>query len=374
MGLVLDSISKKVGKDVHINDVSLEFATGSSNILLGRTLAGKTSLLRLMAGLDRPTSGRILIDGEDVTGKSVRKRNVAMVYQQFINYPSLTVYKNIASPLKIARVKKTEIDRRVRETAAMLHIEDLLDRLPVELSGGQQQRVAIARALVKKTDLLLIDEPLVNLDFKLREELRFELQQIFKRGQAIIVYTTTEPVEALMLGGNIVVIDEGRVLQTGPTLEVYRNPIKLKVAEVFSDPPINYMNGTVAENRVFLGQGLEIPLQGHVRSLKKGKYKFAVRPNHFYLSRTDTDDVEIHARVELSEINGSETFIHVNYEDARLVLHEDGIHPLPIGAQVNVYVNPARFFVYDEGGNLIASPSNHGKDNPSAQEIIYGSD
>ena len=274
MGLVLDSISKKVGKEVHIDQVNLEFETGSRNVLLGRTLAGKTSLLRLMAGLDRPTSGRVLIDGEDVTGRSVRKRNVAMVYQQFINYPSLTVYKNIASPLRMSRVKKAEIDRRVRETAAMLHIEDLLDRLPAELSGGQQQRVAIARALVKETDLLLMDEPLVNLDYKLREELRIELQEIFRKGKAIVVYTTTEPTEALMLGGNIVVIDEGRVLQTGDTPEVYRNPATTKVAEVFSDPPINFLRGTVFSGSAHLGKNLEIPLTGHLSPLNDGKYTF----------------------------------------------------------------------------------------------------
>ena len=144
-----------------------------------------------MAGLDRPTSGRVLANGVDVTGKSVRKRSIAMVYQQFINYPSLTIYRNIASPLKIAKVSKSEIDRRVRETAEMLHIEGLLDRIPSELSGGQQQRVAIARALVKETDLLLLDEPLVNLDYKLREELRTELQDIFEARRAIVVYTTT---------------------------------------------------------------------------------------------------------------------------------------------------------------------------------------
>ncbi len=362
MGLVLDSISKKVGKEIHIDNVSLELKKGSRNILLGRTLAGKTSLLRLMAGLDRPTSGRVLIDGEDVTGKPVRKRSVAMVYQQFINYPSLTVYKNIASPLRMSKVKKAEIDRRVHETASMLHIEDLLERLPSELSGGQQQRVAIARALVKETDLLLMDEPLVNLDFKLREELRFELQQIFERGKAIVIYTTTEPVEALMLGGNIVVMDEGRILQNGPTPEVYRNPINLKVAEVFSDPPINCMRGTVTDNKAFLGEGLEIPLKGHISSLGEGEYTFAVRSDRFQLSRTDKNDVKIHARVALYEINGSETFLHVDYEDVRLVVQEDGIHPLPIGAQVDLYVNPGLFFVYEEKGNLIASPSTDGKD------------
>ena len=256
MGLSLQSIDKIVSQETHLKDVSLEFESGSRNVLLGRTLSGKTSLLRIMAGIDRPTRGQILIDGQNVTGISVRKRSVAMVYQQFINYPSLTVYKNIASPLKISGKAKTEIDRRVRETAEMLHIEDLLNRLPAELSGGQQQRIAIARALVKDARLLLMDEPLVNLDYKLREELRIELQEIFLKREAIVIYTTTEPTEALMIGGNIVVIDEGHILQTGPTPEVYRNPATLKVAEVFSDPPINYLKGTIQGNTARIGQQL----------------------------------------------------------------------------------------------------------------------
>ena len=243
MRMSLQDIDKIVGREIHLKDIHLEFESGSRNVILGRTTAGKTSLLRIMAGLDRPSKGRIFINGRDVTGVTVRKRSVAMVYQLFINYPSLTVYQNIASPLKTTGMLKSEIDRQVRETAEMLSIDDLLDRLPSELSGGQQQRTAIARALVKNAELLLMDEPLVNLDYKLREELRIELQDIFTVRKSIVVYTTTEPSEALMLGGNIVVIDEGRILQSGATPEVYRNPKTRKVAEVFSDPPINFLQG-----------------------------------------------------------------------------------------------------------------------------------
>ena len=357
MSMSLQNIDKIVGREIHLKDIHLEFETGSRNVILGRTMAGKTSLLRIMAGLDRPSKGRILINGRDVTGVSVRKRSVAMVYQLFINYPSLTVYQNIASPLKITGVKKTEIDRRVRETAEMLHIEDLLDRLPAELSGGQQQRIAIARALIKNADLLLMDEPLVNLDYKLREELRNELQGIFSQRQAIVVYTTTEPTEALMLGGNIVVIDEGRVLQTGPTPQVYHNPETLRVAEVFSDPPINYLKGTVQGDTARLGQDIEIPLDGHLKSLPAGNYTFGVRSNHLFLSRMDKQDAEIQTKVELSEINGSETFIHVVYGDSQLVVQEDGIHPRQIGSEISIYVNPCCFFVYDAEKMLVASPS-----------------
>ncbi|WP_143309406.1 ABC transporter ATP-binding protein, partial [Candidatus Entotheonella palauensis] len=181
MSLKLERITKTVGAEIHIDHLDLELESGGFNVLLGRTLAGKTTLMRLMAGLDRPTSGRVLMDGRDVTKIPVQQRKVAMVYQQFINYPSLTVYRNIASPLKLAGLSKTEIDRKVREAADMMHITPLLNRLPSELSGGQQQRTAMARALVKDANLLLFDEPLVNLDYKLREELRFEMREIFKQ-------------------------------------------------------------------------------------------------------------------------------------------------------------------------------------------------
>jgi glycerol transport system ATP-binding protein len=360
MGIFLDSVSKKVGTQTYINNISLEFENGTTNVVLGHTLAGKTSLLRLIAGLDRPTSGRILVDGTDVIGLPVRKRSVAMVYQQFINYPSLTVYDNIASPLKMSGMKKDEIDQKVRKTATMLHIDNLLDRLPAELSGGQQQRTAIARSLVKDAELLLLDEPLVNLDYKLREELRFELQEIFKQRQAIVIYTTTEPAEALMLGGNIVVMDEGRVLQTGATPYVYHHPAITQVATVFSDPPINFLPGVVQERFAKLGENIGIPMVGHLKSVPNGNYMFGVRPNHLFLTNSNGKNAEIRVKIELAEINGSETFIHVCHGDAHLVVQEDGIHSRQIGSEIVIYVDPCCFFVYDEEGKLVTSPTKNG--------------
>lgn len=356
MGLTLQGIDRFVGQEMYLEGIDLALAPGSRNVLLGRTLAGKTTLLRIMAGLDRPTSGKVIADGRDVTGITVRKRNVAMVYQQFINYPSLTVYNNIASPLKLAGTDPKEVDRRVRETAEVLSLTSFLDRLPAELSGGQQQRTAIARALVKDAQLLLLDEPLVNLDYKLRETLREELQEIFKQRDAIVVYTTTEPAEALMLGGNVVVMDEGRVLQTGPTSQVYHNPATLRVAEVFSDPPINYISAAVEDGTAILGRDIKLKLEGHLRGLTPGPCRFGMRANRLFLSATGPRDVEIAATVELSEINGSETFVHVIHEDARMVVQEDGIHTHKIGSEIKLYANPSSFFVYDKDGNLVASP------------------
>jgi glycerol transport system ATP-binding protein len=356
MGLSLQQVDKSVAGEVHLQGIDLNLTSGSRNVVLGRTLAGKTSLLRIMAGLDRPTRGRILVDDRDVTGVTVRKRSVAMVYQQFINYPSLTVFDNIASPLKLAGLSKSDIDRRVRETAAILHIDNLLDRLPAELSGGQQQRTAIARALVKESQLLLLDEPLVNLDYKLREELRVELQQIFERRLAVVVYTTTEPAEALMLGGNVVVMDEGRVLQAGPTPDVYRHPATMRVAEIFSDPPINFIQGRVQDRQAQLGEAIRLPLDGHLAHLPSGAFVFGVRCNHLRLRSTPPDDIAVRVRVELCEINGSETFIHVNYEDTRLVVQDTGVHQFRIGQELAVYVHPCHFFVYEPEGRLVAAP------------------
>ncbi len=356
MGLTLEHVNKVVEGETHLADIDLDLKSGSRHVILGRTLAGKTSLLRIMAGLDRPTSGKVLVNGQDVTGVSVRKRSVAMVYQQFINYPSFTVYNNIAAPLKVSGVPADEIKSRVMETAKVLHLEPMLDRLPSELSGGQQQRVAIARALMKDTDLLLLDEPLVNLDYKLREELLEELQAIFDQRESVVVYTTTEPSEALKLGGNIVVMDEGRVLQTGATSNVYRNPASIITAELFSDPPINFFNGRIEKDRLIIGRDLVIDNQAPFNSLAPGSYKFGIRPNHLYLNRQNDDDATIRSKVEISEINGSETFIHFKFDDCRTVLHEVGIDIRKIGSDITAYVNPQKFFVYSEDGDLLISP------------------
>src|SRR5215211_6329622 len=203
MSVSLENVTRTVDGIPTIRDISLKLERGTLSVLLGPTLSGKTSIMRLLAGLDKPTTGRVLVDGNDVTGIDVRRRSVAMVYQQFINYPSLTVYENIASPLRVQRKPRDEIEKRVREAARLLKLEPYLNRTPLQLSGGQQQRTAIARALVKRAALVLLDEPLANLDYKLREGLREELPKLFAESGAVFVYATTEPAEALLLGGKV---------------------------------------------------------------------------------------------------------------------------------------------------------------------------
>ncbi len=356
MAMVLENVTKLVGQECHIRDISLQLEPGTFNVLLGRTLSGKTSLMRLMAGLDRPSKGRILMNGRDLTGVPVRKRDVAMVYQQFINYPAMNVYSNIASPLRLAKVGAAEIDRRVREVAEMLRIETLLERLPGELSGGQQQRTAIARALVKDAELLLLDEPLVNLDYKLREELRIEMREIFKRRQSIVVYATTEPLEALTLGGNTAVLYEGRLEQFGPTIEVYQHPQSTRIAQAFSDPAMNFVNGRVEADRLCLADAEPIPLRGHLSGLAPGPYRFGMRAGHLQLARHSAADIEFRMVIDLAEISGSETFVHLEQGESTWTVQQQGIHNYGLGEQVRVYVDPTRLYVFDQNDRLVAAP------------------
>jgi glycerol transport system ATP-binding protein len=351
MQLTLEGINKKVGPQTWLHNMNIAPRSGAVTVLLGATQAGKTSLMRIMAGLDVPTSGRVMVDGRDVVGVPVRDRNVAMVYQQFINYPSLKVRDNIASPLKLRGEKN--VDQRVRELAEKLHIEMFLDRLPAELSGGQQQRVALARALAKGAPLMLLDEPLVNLDYKLREELRDELTALFAAGNSTVVYATTEPGEALLLGGYTAVLDEGELLQYGPTAEVFHKPASLRVARAFSDPPMNLLSAMATPEGVQLEGGPLLALGLASKATPKltvGMRASAVRV------QAQPGDVALPGKVELAEISGSDTFVHVHTLVGELVAQLTGVHHFELGAQVTLYFNPAQVYVFDAQGMLVLAP------------------
>jgi len=355
MQLTLDEISKKVGAQDWLYPMSLAPRPGAVTVLLGATQAGKTSLMRIMAGLDTPSQGRVQVDGRDVTGMPVRERNVAMVYQQFINYPSLKVADNIASPLKLRGEKN--IGERVRELAQRLHIDMFLDRYPAELSGGQQQRVALARALAKAAPLMLLDEPLVNLDYKLREELRDELGQLFAAGDSTVVYATTEPGEALLLGGYTAVLDAGELLQYGPTAEVFHAPQSLRVARAFSDPPMNLIPAEAASLGVRMDAGpeLSIPLPAAAsKALTLGVRAGALRV------APQVGDVALSGRVELAEISGSDTFVHVDTAVGEVVAQLTGVHRFDLGAPITLHLNPAQVYVFDAAGALLVAPSRKG--------------
>jgi glycerol transport system ATP-binding protein len=360
MQLVLEGITKKVGAQDWLYPMDLALQPNAVTVLLGATQAGKTSLMRIMAGLDRPSQGRVQVDGADVTGMPVRQRNVAMVYQQFINYPSLRVADNIASPLKLRG--ESGVAERVREIAARLHIDGLLERYPAELSGGQQQRVALARALAKNAPLMLLDEPLVNLDYKLREELREELTQLFAAGRSTVVYATTEPGEALLLGGYTAVLDGGELLQYGPTAQVFHAPRSLRVARAFSDPPMNLVGAQAQTLGVQLNAGpaLQVPLPAVAGSAAaSGSLTIGVRASALHLTARE-GDVALPGTVELAEISGSDTFVHAATPVGELVAQLTGVHDFDIGASLTLYLHPAQVYVFDASGALLVAPRRPG--------------
>jgi glycerol transport system ATP-binding protein len=357
MQLTLQGISKRVGAEPWLYDMSLAPQPGAVTVLLGATQAGKTSLMRIMAGLDVPSSGRVRVDGAEVTGMPVRERNVAMVYQQFINYPSMSVYDNIASPLKLGGQAAADIDRQVRALASRLHIDIFLQRLPAELSGGQQQRVARARALAKNAPLMLLDEPLVNLDYKLREELREELTQLFAAGDSTVIYATTEPAEALLLGGYTAVMDAGELLQYGPTAEVFHTPRSIRVARAFSDPPMNLLAADAASDGAQLRSGPVVPMA--LPAIASAALTLGMRASALRV-QARPGDVALPGNVELAEISGSDTYVHVRTAVGELVAQLPGVHDFELGSAITLHVSPAQVYVFDARGDLLSAPARKG--------------
>ncbi len=355
MTLILEGVSKTVGGATHIHPTDIALQKGTMNVLLGPTLSGKTSLMRLMAGLDVPATGRVIWNGEDVTGMRVQDRKVAMVYQQFINYPSMTVYDNIASPMRLLGHSRNEIDARVRETADLMQLSPMLDRKPLELSGGQQQRCALARALVKNAGLVLLDEPLANLDYKLREELRAEIPKIFEESGSIFVYATTEPEEALLLGGNTAALWEGRVTQFGPTPSVYRKPVNATTARVFSDPPMNFLRIDKTGAMLSFGDGQSMPTMAGAEGLPDGSYTAGFRPNHLELSPHVAGAMSFKTKLTVTEITGSETFVHLDHLGDRWVGLVHGIQSLTPGQDLEVFLDPAHVYLFGQDGALVAA-------------------
>lgn len=351
--LELVGLTKVVGGDVHIHPTDLVLARGSLNVLLGPTLSGKTSLMRLMAGLDRPSSGRIVFGGVDVTGVRVQDRNVAMVYQQFINYPSMTVYDNIASPMRLTGKDAATVDREVRKAAELLRLTPYLDRTPLSLSGGQQQRTALARAMVKNAGLVLLDEPLANLDYKLREELRAELPRIFAESGAIFVYATTEPSEALLLGGHTATLSEGRVTQFGPTIDVYRRPVDLLTAQTFADPPLNVIAAVKAGGRLGTEAGDLCAVPPHLAGIADGPVTIGFQPHHLSLAAGSDAAARLEAGVTITEIAGSESFVHLEFGPARWVMLSPGIHDLAAGTTATIWLDTRHLMAFGADGRAI---------------------
>ena len=288
--VVLENLHKRYeGGSVAVDGVSLTVRDGEFLVLVGPSGCGKSTTLRMIAGLEAITSGRVSIGGVCVNDLPPKDRDIAMVFQNYALYPHMTVFENMAFGLKLRRVPKAEIAARVAEAADILGLQDYMKRLPKQLSGGQRQRVAVGRAIVRKPKVFLFDEPLSNLDAKMRVEMRGELTRLHRRLGATMIYVTHDQAEAMTMSDRIVVMDKGRVQQVAPPLEVYRNPANLFVAGFIGTPPMNV--------------------------LRKGGRLMGFRPEAMTLCGTDAPDADVRGIVDVVEPMGAETFVQIVTED-----------------------------------------------------------
>ncbi len=289
--IVLEKVSKSFGETEVIPALDLTIDDGEFCVFVGPSGCGKSTLLRLIAGLEDVTNGQILIDGEDATSVPPAKRGLAMVFQSYALYPHMSVRKNIAFPLRMAKFDKAEQDKRVAQAAEVLNLTDYLDRRPGQLSGGQRQRVAIGRAIVREPAAFLFDEPLSNLDAALRVGMRLEISELHKRLTTTMVYVTHDQVEAMTMADKIVVLRAGNIEQVGSPLELYRTPRNLFVAGFIGSPKMNFVNGSIAA--------------------KHNAATIGIRPEHVSVS---SDAGDWPGKVGVSEHLGSDTFFHVTCE------------------------------------------------------------
>ena len=320
-----DNVSKQFGTDVlAVDGLSLDIAEGEFLILVGPSGCGKTTALRMAAGLEVVTSGEIRIGGRLVNDLPPTQRDVAMVFQNYALYPHMTVAENIGFPLRQQRIRKQELRQRVDDVAHLLSIEDLLARRPRELSGGQRQRVAIGRALVRRPQLFLMDEPLSNLDAKLRVQMRAELISLHKRVGITTIYVTHDQIEAMTLGDRVVVMNKGVVQQVDTPDRLYRHPTNTFVAGFIGSPSMNFFEGQLSAGRLQLGAHT-LELADTAKSSlgkKEGEVIVGLRPEDFVLGGDGS--VAIAAKVEISERLGPEVLVH---------LRADGLTLAAIGAE-----------------------------------------
>lgn len=309
--LRLASITKRYGDVVAVNDINLDINDSEFISLVGPSGCGKSTTLEIIGGLTMPTEGQVLIDGNDVTDLPPKDRNLAMVFQNIALFPHMNVYENISYGLRIRKTDKEEIDRRVDEAAEILQLEGMLERSPSELSGGQRQRVAIGRAIVRDPSVFLMDEPLANLDAKLRVHMRTELQQIQRRLDVTTIYVTHDQEEAMTMSDRVAVINDGKLQQIAPPLTCYNEPVNLFVAGFIGSPSMNFIEGVVEDSQ-FTSEDLDVDVTG-VDFTDMTDVTLGIRPEDIYfasdLERDGTSPIK--ANVEVLEPVGEKIFVYL---------------------------------------------------------------
>jgi multiple sugar transport system ATP-binding protein len=359
--ILVKHLVKRFGKVEAVSDVSLQITDGEFLVLLGPSGCGKSTILRVVAGLEDADSGEIVIGGRLVNFIDPVKRNVAMVFQNYALYPHMTVYKNVAFPLQIAKKPKDEIEAAVRRAAGILGLETLLQRLPGQLSGGQRQRVALARAIVREPQAFLMDEPLSNLDAQLRIQTRLELIQLHQRLGITTMYVTHDQIEAMTMGHRIAVMSEGVLQQIGTPQDVYRRPANVFVATFLGAPPMNLVSGTLesaGSGWRFRGENIDIPLPAEIASPSErgnevetgGEVKFGLRPEHFRVGPPGQEG-GIAGQVRFLEPVGSDLYLTVEAGGALLQVRTDPDSPLKAGENVSLLFDAWRAHVFGADGH-----------------------
>ncbi len=347
--IVLENITKRFGKVTALDGVNLQIDDGEFIVLLGPSGSGKTTLMYLIAGIYRPTSGRILFDGKDVTNLSPKDRNVGLVFQNWALYPHMKVFENIAFPLTLKKMHKRTIQERVHQVASMLKIEALLERYPWQLSGGQQQRVAIARALVKQPQILLFDEPLSNLDALLRIGVRTELKRLQKNLSITSVYVTHDQAEALAIADRIAVINNGKLIQVGTTEEIYYQPKHTFVAGFVGNPPANLLTVESDGTRLTIdGKSLEAPIELLHRISNKRRFVLGFRPEKGVLLDHITENtVGIEVQIYEVESMGREQIVTVSMEQTMVKVLRPSEEKFHVGQKLFLCVEMKGLMLFD---------------------------
>ncbi|MEM9012825.1 MAG: sn-glycerol-3-phosphate ABC transporter ATP-binding protein UgpC [Pseudomonadota bacterium] len=348
--VTLSAVEKYYGANRALADVSLAVDDGAFAVFVGPSGCGKSTLLRAVAGLEMISSGQIHIGETEVSDLPPSDRDVAMVFQSYALYPHMTVRQNIDFGMRVRGVAQAERERRITDAARILQLDDYLDRRPAELSGGQRQRVAIGRAIVKEPQVFLFDEPLSNLDAKLRIQMRVELEALHRQLGATMIYVTHDQVEAMTMADTIVVLNEGRVEQVGPPLELYRRPRTEFVAGFIGAPSMNFLD-IAAENGVLHREGhrlADAPAVG-------APIRLGIRPEHLALGTAGEGMLE--AEVAVSESLGGETYLHVDASTGdRIVVKTDGETTVKAGDRISLSLPPQHVHLFDAAGQALRDP------------------
>lgn len=346
----LRSVHKSYGPTKVIENLSLSVNDGEFLALVGPSGCGKSTLLRMIAGLEDITRGTVSIDGKVINDLDPRRRNIAMVFQNYALYPHMTVRKNISLNLEIAKVPKKEVQERVQQAAQLLDIESLLDRRPGQLSGGQRQRVAMGRAIVRNPSVFLFDEPLSNLDAKLRVQMRAEIKAFHQKVQTTSIYVTHDQIEAMTLADRIVVLNAGNIEQIGTPTELYATPQNTFVANFIGSPAMNFWDGVVAQSpadgsAVRLGDGTEIALPLRLDAANDEPVVVGVRPENLSLA---DGGIALPATVNLVEPTGAQTYLLLQCAGRSATVSVNGATRLKPGESVKVFLDPAHIHVFSK--------------------------